>query len=69
MGEVVYTVLVELPNSVESIFATALLYFVEEELHAYDGEAVVNDEDEDKDTGKSWCQVHYGVHQVSIATL
>ena len=62
MGEVVYSVPVEFPNSVESIFATALLYFVEEELHAYDGEAVVNDDDEDKDTDKSWYKFYQSGH-------
>ena len=62
MGEVVYSVPVEFPNSVESIFATALLYFVEEELHAYDGEAVVNDDDEDKNTDKSWYKFYQSGH-------
>ena len=62
MGEVVYSVPVELPNSVESIFTTALLYFVEKELHAYDGEAVVNDDNEDKDTDKSWYKFYQSGH-------
>lgn len=56
-------------GSIPASVTAALVHSVVQELHANDGEGVVDDADEEEDIEEAWSEGHHGVHQVSIPTL